>query len=134
MSHPSFFLLVDKTKPNPVFDLLFISTHTSDLQYSIEVDIEKVQHGMTPRGEFRLSTDTLTDIVTNITTLTFDQRKDQEVILVLRVSETTASSSHLILLLHLCTLFVKYQYHTFLSPKRGVAMTQKGYSVFTFSE
>ena len=94
---PSFFLSVDKTKPNPVLICIFISVHTLDLHYSIEVDINKVQHGTTPRGEFRLSTGTLTDIVTNITTLTYDQRKDQEVILVLRVSDSTASSAHLIL-------------------------------------
>ena len=76
---------------------------TPDLQYSIEVDIDKLQHGRTPRGEFRISTDTLTDIVTNITTLTYDQRKDQEVILVLNVSTFTAFTTHLILILR-CTL------------------------------
>ena len=74
-----------------------------DLQYSIEVDFDKLQHGMTPRGEFRISTDTLKDIVTNITTLTYDQRKDQEVILVLNVSKFTAFATHLIFICR-CTL------------------------------
>ena len=100
---PPFVLLVDKTKPKAVTICIFISICTPDLQYSIEVDFDKLQHGMTPRGQFRISTDTLTDIVTNITTLTYDQRKDQEVILVLNVSKFTAFTTHLILI-YRCTL------------------------------
>ena len=49
------------------------------------MDVDKVQHGMSSRGEFRVTPETLTDTWTNITTISYDESNKQEMVVVLNV-------------------------------------------------